>query len=90
MDQITAAHRALKMSSPSGLSSVAHLWHLRESHKGTPITSVRNQDCSGITCLRLCRSSLEIYPLPRNPLRMAVAARLFPTPVLFCLCVHVC
>uniref|UniRef100_A0A8C3VKR3 Uncharacterized protein n=1 Tax=Catagonus wagneri TaxID=51154 RepID=A0A8C3VKR3_9CETA len=26
------------------------------------MTNVRNQDCSGMTCLRYCKSSLEIHP----------------------------
>lgn len=61
------------------------------SNKQIPMTNVRNQNCSGIMYLRLCKSSFEIHSLPRNPLGMAVAACQSPTQYCFlcCWCVYV-
>lgn len=60
----------------------------RLSNKQIPMTNVRNQNCSGIMSLKLCKSSFEIYPLPRNPLGKVVVACWSPPQHCFvCVCV---
>lgn len=74
-DQITARPHVLEnvfSNWPFQRSPLVASWGL--SNKQIPMTNVRKQNCSGIMCLRLCKSSFEIYPLPRNPLGMAGAA----------------
>lgn len=90
-DQIAARHHLLEnvfSNWPFQRSPLVASWGL--SNKQIPMTNVRKQNCSGIMCLRLCKSSFEIYPPPRNPLGMAGAAFLIPFTALFfflCVCV---